>query len=71
MEKLRFEFTLLPASDGKSNIYAITSIATKDEVYAIPEELQAAGHHKEIMKTANYNKIKNSLKKGIRLEEFG
>lgn len=64
MEKLRFEFTLLPANDGKSNIYAITSIATKDDkVYAIPEELQAAGHHKEIMKTANYNKIKNSLKK--------
>lgn len=53
MEKLRFEFTLLPGSDGKSNMYAITSIATKEEkVYAIPEELQSAGYHKKIMKTA-------------------
>ncbi|XP_064292390.1 uncharacterized protein LOC135309834 [Plodia interpunctella] len=64
MEKLQFKFTLLPGSDGKSNVYSITSITTKDnKVYAIPEEFQAVGHHKEIIKTSAYNKVKNSLKK--------
>lgn len=64
MEKLRFEFTLLPGSDGKSNILCITSITTCDnKVYAIPEELCNAGHHKEIMKTAAFSKVKNSLAK--------
>lgn len=64
MEKLRFEFTIIPASDGKSNIYAITSIATEDDkVYAVPEELQSISFHREITKTTAYNKVKNSLKK--------
>ncbi|XP_072946487.1 uncharacterized protein [Epargyreus clarus] len=64
MEKLRFEFTLLPTSDGKSNIYSITSIATIDnKIYTIPEELQSVGHHKEIVKSTVYNKVKNSLTK--------
>lgn len=64
MEKLRFEFTLLPASDGKSSIYCITSITTsEDKVYAIPEELQAASYHKQIVKTSAFNKVKNSLLK--------
>lgn len=64
MEKLRFEFTIIPASDGKSNIYAITSIATEDDkVYAVPEELQSVSFHREITKTTAYNKVKNSLKK--------
>ncbi|XP_073948722.1 uncharacterized protein [Choristoneura fumiferana] len=64
MEKLRFEFTVLPGSDGKSNILAITSITTSEEkVYAIPETLQAASHHKDILKTPAYSKVKNSLAK--------
>lgn len=64
MEQLRFEFAILPTSDGKSNIYCVTSITTKDEkVFAIPEELQSAGLHKELIKTAAYNKVKNSLKR--------
>lgn len=64
MEKLRFEFTLLPGSDGKSNICCITSITTVDnKVYAIPEELQLASLHKEIIKSTAYIKVKNSLKK--------
>lgn len=64
MEKLRFEFTLLPGSDGKSSIYCITTIATSDDkVYAIPAELQSAIYHKEIIKTTAYNKVKNSLSK--------
>lgn len=62
MEKLRFEFSLLPASDGKTNIYSVTSIITSEnKTYAIPDELQAAGHHKKLMKTAVFNKVKNSL----------
>lgn len=72
MDKLLFEFTILPSQDGKSNIYAITSIATPtDKVYAIPSELQAAGLHTELIKTPAYNKVKNSLKKDIKKEEFG
>ncbi|ESN94358.1 hypothetical protein HELRODRAFT_164187 [Helobdella robusta] len=64
MDQLRLEFAVLPASDGKSNIYCVTSITTRDEkVFAIPEELQSASFHKELIKTAAYNKIKNSLKK--------
>lgn len=64
MEKLRFEFTVSPGSDGKSNVLTITSVTTSDEkVYAIPETLQAAGHHREIIKTSAYSKVKNSLTK--------
>lgn len=64
MDKLRFEFTILPSNDGKSNVYAITSIATSDEkVYAILDELKPIALHKEILKTNTFNKVKNSLKK--------
>ncbi|KAL4720523.1 hypothetical protein ACJJTC_018724 [Scirpophaga incertulas] len=64
MEQLRFEFALLPTSDGKSNIYCVTSITTKEQkVFAIPEELQTIGLHRELIKTSAYNKVKNSLKK--------
>lgn len=64
MEQLRFEFALLPTSDGKSNICGVTSITTKEQkVFAIPEELQSVGLHKELIKTSAYNKVKNSLKK--------
>lgn len=67
MEKLRFEFTLTPGNDGKSNVFAITSIATSDnKVYAIPGELQPVNLHKEILKTSAYVKVKNSIKKGTR-----
>lgn len=64
MDKLRFEFTLLPGSDGKSNILCLTSLSTCEEkVYGIPETLQAVSHHKEIMKTSAFTKVKNSLTK--------
>lgn len=64
MEKLRFEFSLLPSSDGKSNVYCITSISTPDErSYAIPEEFRSLTYHKEITNTDTFKKIKNSLKK--------
>lgn len=64
MEKLRFEFTLLPASDGKSNTVCVTSISTNDcKVYAVPEEFQPISFHEGILRTSIYNKVKNSLKK--------
>lgn len=64
MEKLQFEFTLLPGGDGRSNIISITKIVTSDEkVFTIPEILQSASHHEEIMKSGVFGKIKNSLKK--------
>lgn len=64
MERLCFEFTVLPSSDGKSNIFCIISIAVnEDKVYAIPEEFQSVGYHKDLMKTAAYTKVKNSIKK--------
>lgn len=64
MEKLRFEFTLLPSNDGKSNSYAVSSISTTDgKIFAIPDELKPAGYHKELIKTSTFSKVKNSLKK--------
>lgn len=64
MDKLKFKFTVIPGPDGKTNIYALTSITTPDnKSYAIPEDYQAAGMHKELIKTPAYTKIKNSLKK--------
>ena len=64
MEKLRFEFTLLPGTDGKTNVYSIISISTCDnKIYGIPEELQPVLYHKEISKTNTYSKVKSSLTK--------
>ncbi|KAK9887479.1 hypothetical protein WA026_022827 [Henosepilachna vigintioctopunctata] len=64
MEQLRFEFALLPTSDGKSSIYCVTSITTREhKMFAIPEEIQSVGLHKELIKTSAYNKVKNRLKK--------
>lgn len=64
MDKLRFSFTILQGDDGKSNIYAITSITTEEgKVFKIPEELQAAGVHKLLIETNAFKKVKNSFKK--------
>ncbi|XP_063360269.1 uncharacterized protein LOC134649446 [Cydia amplana] len=64
MTKLRFEFTILPGSDEKTNVCCITSITTEDnKSYALPDGLQSVGHHKELIKTAAYSKVKNSLSK--------
>lgn len=63
-EKLRFEFTILPSKDNKSNLLCISSIATSDnKIYTLPEELQSISYHKEILKSAALVKVKNSLKK--------
>lgn len=61
MERLCFEFTLVPDSDGKSNVCSITSITTCDNIIAMPEEL----HQKVIMETVAFRKARNSLKKKV------
>lgn len=64
MDRLQFEFTVIASSDGKSNVLAITSLTTEEgKCFAIPEEYKPINNHKEIIKMANYTKIKNSLKK--------
>ncbi|KPJ14273.1 hypothetical protein RR48_05251 [Papilio machaon] len=64
MEKLKFEFTVKPAEDEKSNIICVTSITTTDgHIFAIPLEHQPIQLHKQIMETSNYAKVKKSLTK--------
>lgn len=64
MEKLRFTFTVLGGSDGKSNIICITSIETPDgRLFDIPDELKPVSKHIAITATDYFTKIKNSLKK--------
>lgn len=64
MDKLKFVFKAKAAADGKSTYIAITSIMTKDDkIFLIPEELQQAALHKEIIDTKAYETIKNSIKK--------
>ncbi|XP_073961574.1 uncharacterized protein [Choristoneura fumiferana] len=64
MEKLRFDFTVKPATDGKSNIICISSIATPNgQVFGIPVEYQPANHHQVILNTPNYVKVRKSLNK--------
>lgn len=64
MEKLQFEFAVTASSkDEKTNIIAITSISTEEgKRYVLPAEFRHIGYHKELMKTENYNKLKNTLK---------
>ncbi|KAF9413495.1 hypothetical protein HW555_008290, partial [Spodoptera exigua] len=64
MEKLRFTFAVLAASDGKTNVICITSIETPDGcVYDVPDEQKNANKHTSITSLEVYAKIKNSLKK--------
>ncbi|KAK9878290.1 hypothetical protein WA026_021306 [Henosepilachna vigintioctopunctata] len=63
MDKLQFEFTILSGQDGKSNVYALTSISTQyNKIYDFPEDSQTVGLHKELIKTAAFAKVKNRLK---------
>lgn len=64
MDKLQFEFTVLPATDGKTNVWSITTITTADnKTYGIPPELQPAALHTELIKQPAFNKVKNSIRK--------
>ncbi|XP_069358802.1 uncharacterized protein [Maniola hyperantus] len=64
MERLRFDFVVKPAADGKSNTICITSIATPTgQIFGIPAELQPANLHQVITNTSNYAKVRKSLLK--------
>ena len=64
MEKLRFDFTVKPTADGKSNAICITSIATPNgQVFEVPAEYQPANLHQVILNTPNFVKIRKSLNK--------
>jgi len=73
MIKLQFEFTIVASPrDKKSNTIAITSLGTENgETYVLQEDNRYIASHIELMKTENYSKIKNSLKKDINQEKFG
>lgn len=64
IEKLRFKFTVLSATDGKSNVICITSIETPDgRIFDIPDESKPVSKHICIATSNVFAKIKNSLKK--------
>lgn len=64
MEKLRFDFAVKNAPDGKSNIICITSIGLPNaQVFAIPAEYQPVSLHQSILNTSNFAKIKKTLNK--------
>ncbi|KAG7296862.1 hypothetical protein JYU34_019721, partial [Plutella xylostella] len=65
MEKLKFEFTILPGgTDEKSNICCVTSISTENnDTYKMPDEYQSVSFHKELQKSCVFTKIKNTLTK--------
>ncbi|KAK9686143.1 hypothetical protein QE152_g37417 [Popillia japonica] len=51
-------------TDVKTNVLCITAIGTLNgQVYAVPDEYQPVTFHKEIVKLAAFNKVKNSLTK--------
>ncbi|XP_050548385.1 uncharacterized protein LOC126910023 [Daktulosphaira vitifoliae] len=64
MEKLRFDFSVKPTDEGKSNVICITSIATPDgKIFGVPPEFQPANLHKEITTTSNYIQVRKTLTK--------
>lgn len=64
MDKLRFDFKMRGAADGKSTILCLTSIATPDDrTFDIPEEYQPTHLHKELTATQVFAKVKKTLTK--------
>lgn len=64
MDKLRFDFVVKAAGDGKTNVIALTSIGTQeDRNFIMPLEYQAMNLHTMLEKTKAYGRIKNTLKK--------
>lgn len=64
MEKLKVQFTVNAADDGKANVLCISSITTEDGIcYKVPKEIQKAELHTCITSTSVYTNIKNTLKK--------
>jgi len=65
MDKLQFEFTVVASpKDEKTNTIAITLITTEGGLkYVLLGDHRYIANHVELMKTDNYSKVKNSLKK--------
>ncbi|XP_046614680.1 uncharacterized protein LOC124309826 [Neodiprion virginianus] len=64
MDKLRFDFKMRGASDGKTTILCLTSIGTLDgRSFAIPDEYQPTTFQKELITSQVYIRIKNTLVK--------
>ncbi|KAK7871662.1 hypothetical protein R5R35_009031 [Gryllus longicercus] len=64
MDKLRFDFMMKGAGDGKSTVLCLTSIGTPDgRTFALPDEMQNTLLHKDLTETQMFGKIKNTLKK--------
>lgn len=64
MEKLRFDFKMRGASDGKTTVLCLTSIGTQDgRSFAIPDEYQPTSLHKELTTSQVYGRVKNTLLK--------
>ena len=62
--KFQFEFAVIAGSDGKTNVIAITLITSEEgKCFAIQEEVRTINNHKELIKTPNFAKVKNSLKR--------
>lgn len=58
------QFEILPAGDGKTNVYYVTSITRRAEnVFVFLEELQSVSLHKKFMRTTAYNKVGNTFKR--------
>lgn len=65
MEKLKFEFAVIPKPDDtKTNIFGLISIEdTEKNQYTVPKELQPINLHEELVKTEIFKLIKNTIKK--------
>jgi len=64
MDKLRFDFKIRTAADGKTTVLCITSIDTPDgRSFAIPDEYQPTSLHKELITSQVFGRVKNTLKK--------
>lgn len=64
MDKLRFDFKMRGAADGKSTIICLTSIGTKDgRTFDIPDEYQPMNLHKELTTSQAFAKVKKTLTK--------
>ncbi|XP_060807701.1 uncharacterized protein LOC132903421 [Amyelois transitella] len=64
MERIRFEFVIKAMeNDPKTNVLCITSLEFEKHTYLIPEKLQPARLHEQVIKTQVYLKLKDTIHK--------
>lgn len=65
MEKLKFEFAVIPKpEDNKTNTYGLLSITdTQNNSYIMPKEYQPMNLHTELIKSKTFEMVKNSIKR--------